>query len=159
MTMLTKLKYVGVPTPDLLDIYILYIRSLLEYCSVVWHSTLTLEQSQEIENVQKICLKVIMGEEYSNYERGLIHCNLEKLSKRREVRCLKFGMQTLLNTTYSDMFPVNPHILSPTHDTRNREHFKVNKANSESYSKSTIPYIQRMLNEYVKSQQKYPKAN
>ena len=37
MTMLTKLKYVGVPTPDLLDIYILYIRSLLEYCSVVWH--------------------------------------------------------------------------------------------------------------------------
>ena len=159
MTMLTKLKYVGVPTPDLLDIYILYIRSLLEYCSVVWHSTLTLEQSQEIENVQKICLKVIMGEEYSNYERGLIHCNLEKLSKRREDRCLKFGLRTLLNPTYSDMFPVNPHILSPTHDTRNREHFKVNKANSESYSKSTIPYIQRMLNEYVKSQQKYPKAN
>ena len=30
MTMLTKLKYVGVPTYDLLDIYILYIRSLLE---------------------------------------------------------------------------------------------------------------------------------
>ena len=35
MTMLTKLKYVGVQTADLLEIYILYIRSLLEYCSVV----------------------------------------------------------------------------------------------------------------------------
>ena len=41
MTMLTKLKYVGVNKDDLLNIYILYIRSLLEYCSVVWHSTLT----------------------------------------------------------------------------------------------------------------------
>ena len=74
MTMLTKLKYVGVPTPDLIEIYILYVRSLLEYCSVVWHSTLTLEQSQEIENVQKICIKVIMGEAYTNYESGLTYC-------------------------------------------------------------------------------------
>ena len=31
MTMLTKLKYVGVKEEDLLNIYVLYIRSLLEY--------------------------------------------------------------------------------------------------------------------------------
>ena len=41
--MLTKLKYIGVSIEDLLDIYILHIRSVLEYCSVVWHSRLTLE--------------------------------------------------------------------------------------------------------------------
>ena len=35
LTMLTKLKYVGVPKEDLINIYILYVRSLLEYCSVV----------------------------------------------------------------------------------------------------------------------------
>ena len=39
MTMLTKFKYVGTAQEDLLDIYSLYIRSILEYCSVVWHST------------------------------------------------------------------------------------------------------------------------
>jgi hypothetical protein len=38
LTMLTKLKYAGVPREDLITIYILYIRSLLESCSVVWHS-------------------------------------------------------------------------------------------------------------------------
>ena len=46
ITMLTKLKYVGVNLEDLINIYILYIQSLLEYCSVVWHSTLTGEQDQ-----------------------------------------------------------------------------------------------------------------
>ena len=35
MTMITKLKYAGVGKEDLLNIYTLYIRSLLEYCSVV----------------------------------------------------------------------------------------------------------------------------
>ena len=113
MTMLTKLKYVGVPTYDLLDIYVLYIRSLLEYCSVVWHSTLTVEQSHQIENVQKICLKVILGDGYTDYESALIHCNLETLSKRRENRCLNFGLKTLLHPAYCDMFPVNPHVLEP----------------------------------------------
>ena len=59
--MLPELKYAGVSILDLIDIYVLYIRSVLEYCSVLWHSTLTVEQSDTIENVQKTCLKVILG--------------------------------------------------------------------------------------------------
>ena len=43
LTMLTKIKYVDVPKEDLVQIYILYVRSLLEYCSTIWHSTLTVE--------------------------------------------------------------------------------------------------------------------
>ena len=77
MTMLTKLKYVGVPTADLLDIYILYVWSLLEYCSVVWHSTLTGEQDQNIERVQKLCLKVILGNDYQGYDSALEHLELQ----------------------------------------------------------------------------------
>ena len=61
MTMLTKLKYVGVPTYDLLDIYVLYIRSFLEYCSVVWHSTLTVDQSHWMEKCTENLLKDNFG--------------------------------------------------------------------------------------------------
>ena len=43
-TMLTKLKYAGVKIQDLINIYVLYIRSVLEYCSVLWHSTLTVKE-------------------------------------------------------------------------------------------------------------------
>jgi hypothetical protein len=90
MSMLTKLKYVGVCTEDLLDVYILFIRSLTEYCSVVWHSSLTLEDINMLERVQKICLKVILGEMYVNYEAALEMCNIQTLYKRREDRCLNF---------------------------------------------------------------------
>ena len=49
VTMLTKLKYAGVNTEDLVNIYILFILSALEYCSVLWHSTITGDQAQSIE--------------------------------------------------------------------------------------------------------------
>ena len=153
MTMLTKLRYVGVPMDDLITVYILYVRSLLEYCSVVWHSTLTVEQSQNLESVQKLCLKVILGDEYSGYDNALEISGLERLSTRREERCLKYGLKSLLHPVHSKMFPVNPHVKNNSHAIRNTEHFKVNWAKSESYRMSAIPYIQRMLNEYVKNQQ------
>ena len=62
--MLTKLKFVGVPTEDLINIYCLYIRSLTEYCSTAFHSSLTLQLSNKIEAIQKTCLKVIIDVMY-----------------------------------------------------------------------------------------------
>ena len=66
VSMLTKLKYAGVKTEELLNIFLLYIRSVLEYCSVLWHSTLTGEQTHDIERVQKTCLKIILGADYTS---------------------------------------------------------------------------------------------
>ena len=141
--MLTKLKYVGVDTPDLVHIYILYIRSLVEYCSVVWHSTLTKQQNQNIENIQKLSLKIILGQEYSTYECALECTGLERLSQRREDRCLRFALQSLLHPVHSKMFPVNPHILQNSRPTRNTDHFVVNKARSESYKQSAVSISRR----------------
>ena len=101
--MLTKLKYVGVPTTDLVDVFSLFIRSLLEYCCVVWHSTLTQEQSYDIERVQRTALKVILGEEYIDYETSLKTCGLETLYSRRQKRCLKFGLRSLNHIKHKAM--------------------------------------------------------
>ena len=62
--MITKLKYVGVEFQDLIEIYILFIRSVTEYCAVVFHSTLTIEESHKLERIQKTSLKVILGVMY-----------------------------------------------------------------------------------------------
>jgi hypothetical protein len=140
-----------VDTEELVHIYILYIRSLLEYCSVVWHSTLTGEQCHNIERVQKLCLKIILGTEYDNYDQALQCCGLERLEVRREQKCLNFGLKSLLHPVHSKMFPVNPQL--DNCNTRNQEHFTVNWARTESYRTSAVPYIQRMLNEYVNNQQ------
>ena len=154
LTLITKLKYVGVSTEDLVHLYILYIRSVLEYCSVLWHSTLTTAQSYNIERVQKTCIKVILGEEYVDYPSALEICGLETLQERRENRCLQFGLKCLLHPDHSNMFPVNPKVYRNIYNTRKTEHFIVNKAKSESYRMSAIPFIQRKLNQYVQNQSK-----
>ena len=107
MSMLTKLKYVGVSTEDLIDIYILYIRSILEYCAVVWHSRLTVELINSLERVQKICLKVILGENYISYEAALEMCNLKTLYNRREDRCLSFAKKCLKHPVHRRLFPLS----------------------------------------------------
>ena len=86
LSMLTKLRYVGVSREDLLNIYVLYIRSVTEYCSVAFHSRLTQEQSNKLERIQKTCLKVILGEEYISYDSALEMCGLQTLYSRRENR-------------------------------------------------------------------------
>ena len=149
ITLLTKLKYVGISREDLLDVYKLYIRSILEYCSVVWHSTLTVQQSSDIENVQKLCMKIVLGPDYTGYTEALDTCNLQRLDERRESRCLKFGLKSLLHPVHSNLFPVNPQVLL---NIPAREHFQVNWARTDSYRMSSVPYIQRLLNEHVRQQ-------
>ena len=71
LSLITKLRYVGVSHEDLIDIYILVIRSVANYCSVSFHFSLTQEQSNTLEGIQRTCLKVVLGEEYSDYKSAL----------------------------------------------------------------------------------------
>ena len=94
ISMLTKLKYTGVNTQDLVEIYSLFIRSRAEYMSVVWHSSLTAEEANKIENIQKTCLKVILVDTYIDYKSSLERTQLQELSLRRENRCLSFAKKS-----------------------------------------------------------------
>ena len=69
------------------------MRSVLEYCAVVWHSSLTLEQSQDIERVQKVAIRTILKSFDIEYSDALEKVKLERLDKRREQLCLKFAVQ------------------------------------------------------------------
>ena len=148
--MLTKLKYVGVSTEDLIEIYMLFIRSRAEYVSVVWHSSLTAEQTKKIENIQKTSLKIILGPDYIDYPTALEWCGLIELSTRRKNRCLAFAKTSLRYPVGERMFPLNSH-----HDlnVRSHEKYKVNFAHTENYRKSTVPYCQRLLNDDIKARE------
>ena len=141
--MLSKLKYTGVSTSDLLDIYKLFVRSRAEYMSVVWHSSLTAAEAQKIKNVQKTSLKIILGNNYSDYTTGLVISGLETLSARREARSLAFAKRCLLNEQTKHLFPLNP---DDVNNIRNPEKFSVNFAHTENYKNSAVPYCQRLLN-------------
>ena len=121
------------------------IRSLTEYCSVAYHSSLTVGQATDLERIQKTCLKVILGENYIDYQSALEMTGLQSLHDRREDRCLKFALKALKHPRNGKMFPKNT---NNSKQVRNREIFKVNFAHTEQYRKSAIPYCQRKLNEH-----------
>ena len=144
LQMITKLKYVGVQTEDLLDVYKLYIRSITEYCSVAFHSSLTVEQSEKIERIQKTCVRVILGEMYIDYRSALEMCGLDTLPSRRVKRCLDFALKCSRHPRNSRLFPLNDNIADLA--SRKSEKYLVNFAKGKTYQRSTIPYCQRLLN-------------
>ena len=147
LSLITKLKYVGVETEDLIEIYILFIRSITEYCSVVFHSSLTIEQSAKSEKNQKTCLKIILGDSYVNYEAALEMCGLQTLADRRVQRCLNFALKAVKHPKNHRLFPLNP--VQSEYNTREREKYEVNFARTSSYQNSTIPFCQRLLNAHT----------
>ena len=142
MTILQKLYAFNVPEEELLEIYILYIRSVLESSAVVWHSSLTQGQILELERVQKVALRIILKEEYECYSDALDQFSLQTLSDRRKQLSLKFAKNCVKNPKTKDMFPAN----SQPYDTRNTERYYVTPANTDRLALSAIPYMQRLLN-------------
>ena len=59
----------GVNVADLLVIYVALVRSVLQYCCIVWHDALTVYLSSEIERVQKRALRIIYPK--SSYHEAL----------------------------------------------------------------------------------------
>ena len=150
ISMLTKLKYVGVSTEDLIEIYMLFIRSRAEYVSVVWHSSLTAEQTKKIENIQKTSLKIILGQDYIDYPTAMEWCGLIELSARRKNRCLAFAKSSLNYPVGQRMFPPN---LNNDQNVRSREKYMVNFAHTEGYRNSAVPFCQRLLNADAKDRE------
>ena len=126
-------------------IYTLYIRSVLEQSCVVWHSSLTQENTDDLERVQKADVKIILGNQYkNNYEKSLEMADLETLKERRIKLCKKFAKKCLENEKTEEMFKKRnkKHKMK----TKNNEKFQVRHALTDRLRNSAIPYNQRFLN-------------
>ena len=91
MLILKNLVKFDVPLADLVQIYILYIRSVTEQSAVVWHPAITKGERRDIERTQKVALKVIFGQKYTSYEHALKLTGLETLDSRRKKLSLNFA--------------------------------------------------------------------
>ena len=130
---------------DLKCIYITFIRPILEQSAVVWHSSLSIENSNDLERVQKASIRLIMGKIHTNYENSLQLLGLKTLKERRIELCLNFAKKTTRSEKMKHIFP-------PRKEYRNAkkrltEMFVVKKANTQRLKNSSIPYMQKLLNE------------
>ena len=128
----------------MVNIYILYIRSILEQSCAIWHSTLTEENRSDLERVQKNALRNILKEKYSSYTEALKTLKLETLNERREKLIIKYGKQCTKLEQTKYLFPLKKkdHLMK----TRTSEPYEEVSSHTNRYRNSTIPYIQRLLN-------------
>ena len=77
-----KLYEYNLPIEELVNVYVIFIRSV-EYSVVVWHSSISEEEGTNIKRIQKTDLKIILKEDYLDYDSALEVSGLKTLRDRR----------------------------------------------------------------------------
>ena len=145
--MLRRLKVLGTAVPELKDVYIKQIRSVLELAVPVWHSSLTQGNISDIERVQKTSLHIILGDEYVSYQNALSITSLEPLDARRKRLCSKFATKAVKHNKHSNWFKINKKV-TITRQQQPRFCHVVSRTNR--FNRSPISYLTSLLNDKYK---------
>ena len=136
------MKSLGASKKTLLELFKLYVRSKLETGVAVWAGSITVNEKNILERVQKTALKIILGNSYRDYNQALEYLNLDTLQIRREKKCLKFAKRSLKNYRFKHWFPKRT-----SKNTRYKETFIMpTKTKTKRYLTSSIPYMIGLLN-------------
>ena len=131
----------------ILDVYTKEIRSILEYCCVVFHHGLTQELENQIESVQRLVMKLVS--KYLNlrltYNECCILFMMEPLFSRRLDQCQTFIKRTLRNPKFSDMF-----LERATSRTTGRRRFQEYRSTNNRMFRSPLVVLTRMANKLFK---------
>ena len=127
MMILHKLYAFKVDVMDLVNIYILYIRSLLEQSCQVWHFSISEEEVADLERVQKVACRIILQNRYETYDQALDELKLQKLTDRRNSLCLKFAKKCVKHDKSKELFPLNLIIKSSEREKYQVQHAKTTR--------------------------------
>ena len=152
MQLLRNVYSFGATNLEMVHMWTVFCRSVLEQSCVVWHNSLTQENTEDLERTQKTFCKLVLREKYKTYEDSLILLNLDSLNQRRQSLCLKFAKAGIKHNKLSDLLPEE----SKTHNmqTRNENKYKVNFANTGRLKDGSIISMQNLLNDDEKEQQR-----
>ena len=104
MRLIRKCVSLGATRQELVKLWIIYCRSILEQSCVVWHNSLTQENIEDLERCQKTFCKLALQNSNKSYIDSLVILNLDSLSDRRRKLSLSFAKNSICNKTMSDLF-------------------------------------------------------
>ena len=102
-------------TELLVDFYSKEICSLLEFAVSVLHSGITLQQSEDIEQIQKIALSILLNDYKLPYYVKCTLLNVVPLYLRRQDIVLNFSSRTVKNSRHKNLFTLRTN----SYNTRN----------------------------------------
>ena len=142
----------GATRTELVHLWIVFCRSVLEQSCAVWHSMLSQENKEDLERMQKIFVKLVLKNKFTTYDTGLLHLNLETLEMRRERLCLKFAKDSMKNNKFTDIIKESEKLHSM--QMRQENEYKVTHANTERLKNSSVIHFQKIMNSEEKRKRK-----
>ena len=87
--------------------YVVFIRSILETSSSVWHKSLPKENENDLERIQKTTFRLILGTSYTSYENAQSLLCLSSLKDIRELLFTKFTLKGLIFNKWTQYLETN----------------------------------------------------
>ena len=139
---LRHLKNYGFDESELVMVYKSQVRSVLEYCSVVYHSMLTADQAEALERCQTQALKCIFGYAGESQRTLRQKAGLETLEVRRLAAVDRFTDKCLAGR-FEDWFPK----ADRSRNTRRGKIYREDFARCDRLRNSPLFFMRRRLNQ------------
>ena len=143
--LLRRMKIIKLDASIMTDYYCKEIRSILEYGAAVWHSGITRKMSDQLERVQKICIRIILSDISCNfsYEVCCTILNLEPLIFRRQDLCIRFIQKASIDPQHLDLFQRKTNSFNTRN---NKPYFREFICRNSRFYNSPLCYLTRLLN-------------
>ena len=140
---LRRMRSLGVDQKTLVAYWKSEGRVHLELACPVWHSGLTIAQSQALDRAQRVAMAAITGRWEPSHTSQLDQLGLERLQPRRVRLCRTFAERTARDSRHTDLFmPTGFGERAGKHTVRYRESL----SRTATHCNSAVPYLTRLLN-------------
>jgi hypothetical protein len=104
MWVLRRLKGLGCPTAELVDVLKQQIVSVCEVAAPYWGPMLSKAESNSLERCLKTGLHIIFQNEYKSFKNALSLANMQSLRDRRMTQIVKFSKQAIKSNRFNGWF-------------------------------------------------------
>ena len=141
--MLYHLRDAGFRGRQLYRLYCCYVRTIIEYCSVVYHSMLGAGQETTLEGLHRLAIKISFGFDVPTDE-TMAENGIESLKDRRIRRCDSFLKKAIRNPMFECWFPPRD---GKRRNLRRRRETQESRATTNRKFNSPLEYLRRRANE------------
>ena len=146
-----KVSKFGASYEDMKTIYFAYVRSMLEQAFNLWHTSITKEQEQSLERVQKSALKIFLNNKYLSFSNACDTLNKVNLKSRRQQLFERFTAKNINHQKFKQLFKENN---TKQCNLRNINEYEVKQATTKRLEKSTIIQMQKFANKQASVEKK-----
>ena len=145
MWILRRLKALGCPIPELLDVLRQQVLSICEGSVAFWGPMITKVESNMLERCLKTGLHIIYQEKYTSFSQVLKLANMKSLKVRRVELITRFSKAAFKSDKYSNWFCKSEENLNVATRRSQAPILKPVQCRTQRYSRSSIPVMTQIL--------------